>query len=137
MRHRLGGRLCACAALAAIAVAAGCGGDEAPGPDKAREAVTTFIEAGNERDAATLCSLVTSDQAEAFGRSGGGDCESGMAALLEEADPPRIEVIIEDVRVRGDRATVDATLTQGGDTRASSLSLVQEDGEWKLTDPSL
>jgi hypothetical protein len=121
----------------AIAVAAGCGGDDAPGPDEVRAAVTTFFEAGNERDAETLCGLVTSDQAKAFGRSSGGDCESGMTTLLEEADPPRIEVIIEDVRVRGDRATVDATLTQGGDTRASSLSLIQEDGEWKLTDPDL
>ena len=96
-----------------------------------------FFAAGNERDAETICELVTSDQAPAFGQAAGGDCVSGMNALFEAEDPPRIEVIIEDVRVLGDRATVDATITQDGETRPTSLSLIQEGGDWKLTDPGL
>ena len=136
--------------LAFALAAGGCGGDEEEsaretvqavvedaGTQRAQETVERFFAAGNERDAETICRLVTSDQALAFGRASGGDCVSGMNALFEAEDPPRTEVIIEDVRVLGNRATVDATITQGGETRPSSLSLIQEDGDWKLTDPGL
>ena len=137
-------------AMAIALVGAGCGDEEekAPGEsvqalvenagtESAQATVEKFFEAGNERDAATICGLVTEDQAQAFGRAADGDCVSGMTALFEAEDPPRTEVIIEDVRVRGDRATVDATITQGGETRPTSLSLIQEGGDWKLTDPGL
>ena len=139
------------AALAIALAAAGCGDeDQTSAPrdtlqrlvddaeaQSAQATVEKFFEAGNERDASTICALVTEEQAQAFGRAAGGDCVSGMEALFEAEDPPRTEVIIEDVRVLGDRATVDATVTQGGETRPSSLSLIQEGGDWKLTDPGL
>ena len=110
---------------------------ENAGTERAQATVERFFEAGNERDAETICALVTADQALAFGRAAGGDCVDGMNALFEAEDPPRTEVIIEDVRVSGSRATVDATITQGDETRPSSLSLIQEGGDWKLTDAGL
>src|SRR5688572_8482839 len=137
-------------ALAVALAAAGCGGDEKAAPEESVQAlvedagtsgaqatVERFFAAGNERDAATICNLVTADQAEAFGQAAGGECVDGMRALFEAEDPPRTKVIIEDVRVLGDRATVDATITQAGETRPTSLSLVQEGGDWKLADPGL
>ena len=149
MSRRCGNALVVAIAIALAIAGAGCGEEEdkAPresvqalvenaGTEGAQATVEKFFDAGNERDAATICSLVTKDQAEAFGRAAG-DCVSGMKALLEAEDPPRTEVIIEDVRVRGERATVDATITQAGETRPTSLSLIQEDGDWKLTDPGL
>ena len=137
-------------ALAIALAAAGCGDEEKNAPEKSVQAlvedagtasaqatVEQFFKAGNERDAATICKLVTQDQAELFGQASGGDCVNGMRALFEAEDPPRTKIIIEDVRVLGDRATVDATITQGGETRPTSLSLIQEGGDWKLTDPGL
>ena len=136
-------------ALAVTATLAGCGGGgeereqsvraliEGTGTAGAEATVEAFFRAGNQRDAAAICGLLTSDQARAFGQATGGDCESGMKAVFEEEDPPRTEVIIEDVRVRGDRATVDATITQGGETRPSSLDLIKEGAEWKLVDPGV
>ena len=140
-------------ALAIALAAAGCGGDEEKqaqpqeqtfqtiiddaGESDVQATVERFFRAGNRRDAETICRLVTEEQAEAFGQATDGDCVSGMEALFEAGDPPRTEVIIEDVRVLRERATVDATITQDGETRPSSLSLVKEGGQWKLTDPGL
>jgi hypothetical protein len=144
------GKILVLALAIALAAGAGCGGDEEEAPGESVQAlvedagtasaqatVEKFFDAGNDRDAATICNLVTSDQAEAFGQAAGGDCVDGMRALFEAKDPPRTEVIIEDVRVLGDRATVDATITQGGETRPTSLSLIQEGGDWKLADPGI
>jgi hypothetical protein len=134
-------------ALAVAAVLAGCGGGdqeqsvraliEDTNTEGAEATVEAFFRAGNQRDAKAICALLTADQAQAFGQATGGDCESGMKAVFEEEDPPRTKVIIEDVRVSGERATVDATITQGGETRPSSLDLIQEGGEWKLVDPGV
>jgi hypothetical protein len=139
--------------LAALAIGiafAGCGGGgnetaqesaqklaEVAGSNDAENAVKLFFKAGNERDAKTVCDLVTDEAAQTFGQAGGGSCEHAMTALFEAEDPPRIKVIIEDVRVLNDRATVDVTITQGGETRPTSLDLIQEGGEWKLTDPGV
>jgi len=148
--RRLRGNVLVVALAIALAAVAGCGDGEEATPQKSVQAlvedagtegaqatVEKFFEAGNERDANTICALVTEDQALAFGRAAGGDCVRGMRALFEAEDPPHTKLIIEDVRVRGDRATVDATITQGGETRPTSLSLIQEGGDWKLTDPGL
>ena len=137
-------------ALAIALGAAGCGEEKEKAPDQTfqtliddagegevQATVERFFRAGNNRDAATICALVTEEQAQLFGRATEGDCESGMRALFEAEDPPRTRLIIEDVRVLRDRATVDATITQGGETRPSSLSLIKENGKWKLTDPGI
>ena len=150
MRRRLRGNLVVVATAMALAGAAGCGDGEKGAPEEsvralvedagtqgAQATVEKFFAAGNERDAAAICGLVTAEQAAAFARAAGGECVDGMKALFEAQDPPRTELIIEDVRVRGDRATVDATVTQGDETRPTSLSLIKEDGDWKLTDPGL
>jgi hypothetical protein len=148
MRRR--GNVLALVLVLAVGLA-GCGGSddekstadavrsliESAGTESAQATVESFFKAGNERDAKTICGLLTEEQAQAFGRATGGDCESGMAAVFEARDPPRTDVIIEDVRVRGSRATVDVTITQGGETRPSSLDLIQEDGDWKLADPGI
>ena len=135
-------------AILALALAAGSGlaacggggsGDDggAATENEVRDAVTSFFEAGNEHDAETICGLMTEEQATRFEAVGDGSCVDGVELLISRADPPPTELLVEDVRVRGSRATVDATITQGGRTRARSISLIEEDGEWRLTDPGL
>ena len=83
--RRPGGKVLVFALAIAIA-AAGCGEDEEKAPQEsvqrlvedagtasAQATVEQFFEAGNERDPATICDLVTEEQAEAFGRAAGGN----------------------------------------------------------------
>ena len=122
----------------AAALVTGCGGagsDE----DQVRDVVTSFVEAGKNRDAEEACSLLSSDQVKAVERLGGGaDCEQVLGGFFANADAAGTEVKIEDVRVEGDRATVDATVKAGSfGPKAESILVVREGGEWKLASAGL
>ena len=122
----------------AAALVTGCGGagsDE----DQVRDVVTSFVEAGKNRDAEEACSLLASDQVKAVERLGGGaDCEQVLGGFFANADAAGTEVKIEDVRVEGDRATVDATVKAGSfGPKAESILVVREGGEWKLASAGL
>ena len=122
----------------AAALVTGCGGagsDE----DQVRDVVTSFVEAGKDRDAEEACSLLASDQVKAVERLGGGaDCEQVLGGILAKAQVSGTDLKIEDVRVEGDRATVDATVkASGASPRAESILLIKEDGEWKLANAGL
>ena len=98
----------------AIAVAAiigvGCGGGGSD-EDQVRDVVTSFVEAGKNRDAEEACSLLASDQVKVVERLGhGAGCEQVLGGILAKAQVSGTDLKIEDVRVEGDRATVDATV---------------------------
>jgi ketosteroid isomerase-like protein len=126
----------------AIAVAAiigvGCGGGGSD-EDQVRDVVTSFVEAGKNRDAEEACSLLASDQVKVVERLGhGADCEQVLGGILAKAQVSGTDLKIEDVRVEGDRATVDATVkASGASPRAESILLIKEDGEWKLANAGL
>lgn len=118
-------------ALAAIAIA-GCGplGGESD-EDQVDDAVTELIEARNQRDFAQVCSLISAQQLDKFARAGT-SCEESLPKIAKEGTTTTIR--IEQVRVRDDRATVDATVSQtGGAGRAQTILLVKEDGDWKVS----
>ena len=122
----------------AAALVTGCGGagsDE----DQVRDVVTSFVEAGKDRDAEEACSLLASDQVKVVERLGhGADCEQVLGGFFANADAAGTEVKIEDVRVEGDRATVDATVKAGSfGPKAESILVVREGGEWKLASAGL
>lgn len=123
-------------ALAAVAIA-GCGGEREE--DKVRKVVDSFVAAGNERDAGAACELLAAEQIEAVERlAGGGSCETALGQILAAAGSENTEVTVEAVRVEGDRATVDATVSGAGTAdQAQSLLLVRENGEWKLASGGL
>jgi hypothetical protein len=118
-------------ALAAIAIP-GCGpfGGESDG-DQAGDTVTDLIEARNQGDFATVCELISAQQLVKFTKAGT-TCEKALPKLAKEGTTTTIR--IEQVRVSGDRATVDATVSQtGGAGRAQTILLVKEDGDWKVS----
>ena len=126
----------AVAVAAALAAGSGGGGSD---EDQVRDVVTSFVQAGKDKDAEEACSLLASDQVKVVERLGGGsDCAEVLGGFLARADVAGTDLEIEDVRVEGDRATVDATLNApGSPPRAESILLVKEEGEWKLASAGL
>jgi ketosteroid isomerase-like protein len=125
--------------LVAAALLAGCGGGGGSDEQQVRDVVTSFVQAGKDRDAAKACSLLAEDQVKVVQRlGGGGSCEKVLGGILSQAASTGSDLKIEDVRVEGDRATVDATVKAAGSApKPESILLVKESGEWKLASAGL
>jgi hypothetical protein len=117
-------------ALVALTLA-GCGpfGGESE-EDKAGDVVTQLIEARNSGDFATVCGLLAEQQVKGIEKASGSSCAQALSKLEAQGNAT---VRIDEVRVEGDRATVDATLSQRGQAgQAQSILLVKEGGDWKV-----
>jgi Domain of unknown function (DUF4878) len=119
-------------AIAAAAIAVGgCGplGGESDA-DQAGDALTELIAARNRGDFGSVCELISAQQLAKFSAAGT-TCRETIPKLAREGTTTTIR--IEQVRVSGDRATVDATVSQtGGAGRAQTILMVKEDGDWKV-----
>ena len=128
-------------AILAVCLAAllgGCGGGGGSDEDQVRDVVTSFVEAGKDRDAAEACSLLSADQVKSVEQLGGGSCATILGGIFSKARDIGTDVEIQDVRVEGDRATVDATVrAPGSQPKAESILVVRENGEWKIADAGL
>lgn len=119
--------------LAALAVA-GCGplggkSDE----EKARDAITELIDARNQHDFKKVCGLISSQLLAKIQRPGT-PCQKALEqAVPKVAGTAALTIRVDQVRVRGDSATVDATISQtGGAGRAQTILMVKEGGDWKF-----
>jgi hypothetical protein len=114
------------AALAALAVAAGCG-DSEPSDDEAdvRRAVDGFYTALEHRDGKRACAALTEEARREPGAiDGSGEpCEEAIVEMF--GGPPRPG--IASVEVDGSEATVQLTGGEGG-----TATLVKKDGRWRL-----
>jgi hypothetical protein len=119
-------------ALTLVLAAAGCGpvGGE-DDDDQVGDTVTELVEARNRGDFETVCSLISAQQHARFSAAGT-SCEQALPRIAREGTTTRIR--IDEVRVSGDRATVDATVSQtGGAGNPQTILLIKEDGDWKVT----
>ena len=127
------GRKARVVAVALMAIAlAGCGpfGGKSE-QDKASDTVTQLIEARNQGDFVKVCSLIASQQLAKF-KQAGTTCERALPKLARKGTTTSIN--IDQVRVSGDRATVDATVSQnGGAGNAQTILLVKEGADWKVS----
>jgi ketosteroid isomerase-like protein len=117
--------------VAALAggVLSGCGpfGESEKG---ARDTLTELIEARNARDFERVCDLLAEQQLQKFRRADT-NCEEQLSARASDVT---IRLRIDEVRVSGDRATVNATVGQEGQAgQAQTVLLVKEDGDWKVS----
>jgi hypothetical protein len=93
--------------------------------------VTQLIEARNQGDFVKVCSLIASQQLAKF-KQAGTTCEQSLPKLAQKGTTTSIN--INQVRVSGNRATVDATVSQnGGAGNAQTILLVKEGGDWKVS----
>jgi hypothetical protein len=114
-------------------VLAGCGpfGGKSE-EDKAGDAVTQLIDARNHGDFAKVCSLIAAQQLAKF-KQAGTTCLNVLPKLARKGTTTTIN--IDQVRVSGNRARVDATVSQnGGAGNARTILLVKESGGWKVSD---
>ena len=125
-------RLAVIAVLLAALALAGCGpfggkSDE----DQVRDTVDQLVTARNQSHFSDVCSLFASAQLAQF-KKANTTCEK---FLQQHAAPDTTTTIrVEQVRVEGDRATVDATVSHNaGAGNAESILLVKENGDWKVT----
>ncbi len=99
--------------------------------DKASGAVTQLVEGRNQGDFVRVCSLIASQQLAKF-KQAGTTCERALPKLAQKGSTTSINVA--QVRVSGDRAMVDATVSQnGGAGNAQTILLVKEGGDWKVS----
>jgi Domain of unknown function (DUF4878) len=126
------------AALVVLILASAASGLSGCGPlggesdeERATDALTELIEARNRRDFAAVCDLISSRYQLRFQRSGT-TCQEALPRLAERGTTTSI--VIQEVRVSGDRATVDARVARtGGAGRSQTILLTKEDGEWKVS----
>ena len=114
-----------------VLVLAGCGpfGDKSDS-EKAGDTLTELVQARNEGDYARVCELIAAPDLAKFKRAGV-SCEKTIRQRFGAAATTTIR--IEEVKVKGDRASVDATVSQtGGAGFARTFRLVKEDGDWKF-----
>jgi ketosteroid isomerase-like protein len=129
MPSRLGATAAIVCCIAALALA-GCGpfGGSSE-EDRAGDAITALIDARNKGDFATVCDLIASDQLAKFEQAGT-TCEQALPKLAQDVTT---SLRIDEVRVSGDRATVDATVSRRGQAgQASTILLVKEGEDWKV-----
>jgi Protein of unknown function (DUF3828) len=99
--------------------------------DKIRDTVNELVVARNQSHFAKVCALIAAQQLAQFKRAHT-NCEK---YLQQHAQPDTTTTIrIEEVRVSGDRATVDATVSHNaGAGSAQTILLVKEGGDWKIS----
>jgi hypothetical protein len=99
--------------------------------EEAGDTVTALIDARNQFDWPKVCDLLATSQLQKF-RKAGTTCVKALPQVAQRGTTTTIR--IEQVRVSGDRATVDATVSQtGGAGRAQTILLVKENGDWKVS----
>ena len=124
-------RLLTALVAAAVAVLAGCGGDDR---EEAQQTVREFVQATDEHNADRFCGdLVTQEFLEqttgATGEQATGECRRQLRST--RGVDVRL-VRIRRTEIDGDHATVTAALEIQGRRQTQVLRLEKEDGDWKL-----
>jgi Domain of unknown function (DUF4878) len=121
-------RLAPLAAL--LFVLAACGGDEG----SPEQAVRDFVKATNERDGDTLCGrLLTQEYMQKATAAPADRAEEACKRQLDLITGLKLRLVsVGEPKVRGDRATVRATIATQGRRLPRTFQLVKEDGDWKL-----
>jgi hypothetical protein len=94
-----------------VVVAAGCG-DKADPPE---EVVRSYLQAGGP----AACQYLTAAQAK-------------LCRRPRVPEPPADGIVIERVRVRGERATIGASYNWTAYRRHSTFALVRRDDDWLI-----
>jgi Protein of unknown function (DUF3828) len=93
--------------------------------------VSRFVRAANAQDFDAVCGLLAASEVRSIESEAGEACARVLRGL--SSDPAETDVRIDEIRISGERASVDATFVQEGGTREPrTLRLVKEGGDWKI-----
>lgn len=107
-----------------------CGGND---KQDAEQTVRDFVKATNQRDVNKLCDdLLTTEFIEQTTGATGGKARDACKQQLKTA---RIQLGLRGIKsteVKGDKATVTATIELQGRAQDRPFALVKKDGNWRL-----
>jgi ketosteroid isomerase-like protein len=119
-------------AAAAVLAAPGCGGGGGSSEDQVSAAIKTLMHARNNNDFATVCDGLAAAQVAGIKKSSGLSCPEALHSV-PGATNTKTNLQVQQIRVSGDRATVEATIHHnGGPGQDQSILMVKEDGDWKV-----
>jgi ketosteroid isomerase-like protein len=133
-----------CAAAVGAAMLGGCGGDD--GQDSAAEqAAQRYVDAYNDRDFKTVCSMLTDSYKDErqFGPGGAIEPEEGQLRtgcpqyFAEHTSGAPTNLTLDDVEERGSVATAKLRSESEDASGEAELTLAlarQPDGSWQVTD---
>jgi Domain of unknown function (DUF4878) len=114
--------VCLLALLTSAAALAGCGsGSSAQTPEQVMKA---FWAAAMKSDASSSWNLLSADSQKLL------KSKSALEAALKQTTPSSYKV--GKATINGNNATVKVTYTVGGETTTESMSLIKENGVWKV-----
>lgn len=119
------------AATLAILGACGCGSGSSS-EQQVRDAIKVLIHARNVDDFATVCDGLAAEQVAGIRKNSGLTCPEALHSVPGAVDT-KTNLQIQQIRVSGDRATVEATVHQnGGKGQDQSILMIKENGDWKV-----
>jgi hypothetical protein len=137
MRTSIGRTAALIAGTAALALGAGCGGDDGDsgsGGDDAADIEAVVTKAITTLDVEEKCveTVTTGFVSTVYGSLA--QCKKAEAPEPDD-DPPPTGAAVSGVKVDGDKATA-TVATKGGDADGASgtISFAKEDGDWKVSD---
>ena len=126
----------ALAACVALALLAGCGGEEGSGvsdEQQIRMTLAGYAEAFAQRDYRALCEVYFDRTLVAGLEKQGLPCETALKPEVTYLKDPRLEV--RSVKVDGDRASAAVHTTAANQPPADvTLALVRSQGRWQISD---
>ncbi len=107
-------------------------GEDTPTTEEAvTETVERFLGSLADQDYAAACELLTE---EVRAQLRGGECAQVLAAVLGATTVGAPDVELTDIRISGNQAAVDALVTgESGESRESSLELLEDNGQWLIS----
>jgi hypothetical protein len=114
----------------AIAVPIGCGGDDDGGGDQpsAKGTAQQYVDAQNDGDAATICSLYSDGLKEQIGAA-----QNCPGFVQEQSSGLETEFALVRVDEEGERATAVLTASSTEGEQELEIELRRADGNWLIT----
>src|SRR4051794_28152944 len=100
-------------AVVLAALLGGCGGGSGDDEGQVRAAIKAVIHARNSNDFAAVCAGLAANQVAGISKSSGLSCAEALQSV-PGATNTRTKLQIQQIRISGDRATVEATVHHNG-----------------------
>jgi len=115
------------ALLASVGILAGCSsGGTSSGGQTPEQAVQAFFDAAKKQDANTTWDLMSAATQKAM------QSKANWETAIKQEAPANFTFKVGKATVNGDKATVEVTGTENGETSTQTFNLVKENGKWKL-----
>lgn len=124
--------------LAVATTFAACSSSDSGSPKAALDGMFTAMKSGNMEDIKkfiTKADVSLLESLEKLGNSIDPEAVKKVKSRMSEEFQKKVKDVtytLKNEKVDGDKATVEAEITEGGKTESHNFELVKEDGAWKI-----